>query len=80
MKNLAQLRRAAGLTQHSLSKLARVSRDRIADVETGRGSKFADAEQRRIFAVLVKRIERNLAALNASAENFAGEGDGVVVP
>ena len=79
MKNLPQFRRTADLTQHHLAALAKVTRARIANAETGR-VELTPAEQRRIFAVLVKRIERNLAALNASAENFAEEGEGVVVP
>lgn len=79
MKNMAQFRRTADLTQFELANLSKVPRAKIANVETGR-VELTPAEARRIFAVLVKRIERNLAALNASAENFAGEGDGVVVP
>ncbi len=74
MADFKKLRRVAGLPQLILGRKARVSRSKIADVESGRG-KFTDAERTRILAVLAESIGRNVADLNASLEPDGGEGN-----
>ena len=65
MKNLPKLRRTACLTQHALGEIAKVSRAKIANVETGR-AEFTAAEAQRILAVLGKAISENAKLVNQS--------------
>lgn len=59
MKEIAIIRRAAGLTQYALAREAQVPRSKVADVEIGRAS-FTSEEQVRVVAVLGSAIRKNL--------------------
>ena len=73
MKNLATLRRAAGLTQYGLGRKARVGRSKISDVEIGRAT-FNDIEESRILLTLTKCIGANVAKLNEVSHRAALPG------
>jgi|HubBroStandDraft_4_1064222.scaffolds.fasta_scaffold1938857_1 predicted transcriptional regulator len=65
MRNLKKLRRIAGMTQFALARKSRVSRSKIADVETERGV-FTEAQSRRVLSVLTTCISKNVEDANAS--------------
>ena len=72
MKNLKKLRRIAGMTQFALARKSRVSRSKIADVETERGV-FTDAQRGRVLSVLTTHISKNVRDANA---DLASDGVG----
>ena len=77
MRNLRKLRRVAGMTQYVLAKKARVSRSKVADVETDR-AEFTDSEKRRVLTVLGAAIVKNAEEASASLRVLAGESGAIV--
>ena len=67
MRNLRKQRKAAGLTQVGLARLARTPRWKLAFTESGRKVYLTPAEQGRIKQALFERISRNVEELEQAA-------------